>query len=156
MKPYNPLFKFIFKTPKCVRRAALPLICLGQKSGQDGEVNYSSTQYVHFTSSIFHRKGNTRIRYEFGQKAAVVKTNSGNWIVNVEDLPNNPYDGHTLAKSISGAEKMTKVAVTEANVDKGYRGHEWLGANKGRLLTAGQQRTLPPLPLEGLFRHGLG
>jgi len=35
-------------------------------------------------------KGNTRIRYEFGQKAAVVKTNSGNWIVNVEDLPNNP------------------------------------------------------------------
>ena len=32
-------------------------------------------------------------------KAAVVITNKGNWIVNVEDLPDTPYDGHTLAKS---------------------------------------------------------
>ena len=72
-------------------------------------------------------KGKDHVRYEFGQKAAVVITNKGNWIVNVEDLPDNPYDGHTLAKSISGAEKMTKVTVTEANVDKGYRGHDYKG-----------------------------
>ena len=30
---------------------------------------------------------------EFGQRAAVVITNKGNGIVNVEDLPDNPYDG---------------------------------------------------------------
>ena len=30
-------------------------------------------------------KGKDRVRYEFGQKAAVVKTNSRNWVVNVED-----------------------------------------------------------------------
>src|SRR5215469_14621389 len=60
-------------------------------------------------------KGKDRIRYEFGQQAAVVKTNSGNWIVNVEDLPDNPYAGHTLARSIAGAEKITKVTVKEAD-----------------------------------------
>ena len=39
--------------------------------------------------------------------------------MNVEDLPDNPYDGHMLSKSISGA---------EANVDKGYRGHDYQGS----------------------------
>jgi IS5 family transposase len=73
-------------------------------------------------------KGKDRIRYEFGQKAAVVKTNSRNWVINVEDLPDNPYDGHTLDRSISGAEKMTKVSVTEADVDRGYRKHDYKGS----------------------------
>jgi IS5 family transposase len=69
-------------------------------------------------------KGKDRIRYEFGQKAAVAITNKSNWIVNVEDLGGNPYDGHTLAQSVSGAESITGIEVTEANVDKGYRA--WL------------------------------
>ena len=73
-------------------------------------------------------KGKDRVRYEFGQKAAIVKTNSRNWVVNVEDLSDNPYDGHTLALSIAGAEKMTKVMVKEADVDKGYRGHDYKGS----------------------------
>jgi len=67
------------------------------------------------------------VRYEFGQQAAIVKTNSGNWVVNVEDLPDNPYAGKTLALSLAGAEKITKVAVKEADVDKGYRGHDYKG-----------------------------
>ena len=66
-------------------------------------------------------KGKVRVRHEFGQKAAVVITNKGNWRVNVEDLPDNPYDGHTLAKSISGAEQNTKVTVREANLSADCR-----------------------------------
>jgi IS5 family transposase len=73
-------------------------------------------------------KGKDRIRYEFGNKAAVVTTNNRNWIVNVEDLADAPYDGHTLDRSISGAEKITNVSVTEANVEKGYRGHDYKGS----------------------------
>jgi IS5 family transposase len=73
-------------------------------------------------------KGKDRIRYEFGQQAAVVTTNSRTWIVNVEDLADNPYAGHTLAKSIEGAEKITRVSVKEADVDKGYRGHDYKGS----------------------------
>ena len=78
-------------------------------------------------------KGKDRIRYEFGNKASVVMTNNRNWIVNVEDCPENPYDGHTLAQSISGAERLTKVLVLEADVDKGYRGHDYKGAAVIRL-----------------------
>jgi len=73
-------------------------------------------------------KGKVHIRYEFGQLAAVVTTNKCNWIVNVEDLEGNPYGGHTLAQSITGTEKITKVSVTEANVDRGYRGHDYKGS----------------------------
>ena len=42
-------------------------------------------------------------------------------------LPDNPYDGHTLNVSITGAEKITKVLVQEADVDRGYRGHDYQG-----------------------------
>jgi IS5 family transposase len=73
-------------------------------------------------------KGKVRVRYEFGQKAAVVTTNKGSWIVNVEDLEGSPYCGHTLAKSISGTEKITKASVSEINVDRGYRGHDYKGS----------------------------
>lgn len=72
-------------------------------------------------------KGKERKKYEFGNKVSVTTTNARNWVVNVQDLPNNPYDGHTLSVSISGAEKITKVTVVEANVDKGYRGHDYEG-----------------------------
>ena len=78
-------------------------------------------------------KGKDRIRYEFGNKAAIVVTNNRNWIVNVEDLPDNPYDGHTLNISIIGTEKITKVPVVEGNTDKGYRKHDYKGPATIRL-----------------------
>jgi IS5 family transposase len=48
-------------------------------------------------------KGKARIRYEFGNKVSIVTTNDRNWIVNVQACPGNPYDGHTLNESLSGA-----------------------------------------------------
>ena len=78
-------------------------------------------------------KGKDRIRYEFGQKAAIITTNKNCWIVNVEDLSDNPYDGHTLNTSVVGAEKITNIALAEANVDKGYRGHDYKGDAKIRI-----------------------
>ena len=38
-------------------------------------------------------------------------------------LEGNPYDGHTLSASLDAVETMTGVALDEAFVDKGYRGH---------------------------------
>ncbi len=84
-------------------------------------------------------KGKDRIRYEFGNKAAVT-TNNRNWIVNVEDLADNPYDGHTLNVSLVGTERLTKVTVVEANVDKGYRGHDYKGAATIRLAGSSNRR----------------
>ena len=73
-------------------------------------------------------KGKAHKRYEFGQKVAVASTNRGNWMVAARMLPDNPYDGHTLAETLTTVESVTDVSVTDAYVDKGYRGHGYAGA----------------------------
>jgi IS5 family transposase len=73
-------------------------------------------------------KGKAHKRYEFGQKVAVATTNGGNWMVAAKLLPDNPYDGHTLAETLTTVESVTGVFVTDAYVDKGYRGHGYAGA----------------------------
>lgn len=72
-------------------------------------------------------KGKARQRYEFGQKVTVATANRSNWIVGVELCEGNPYDGHTLAAAITTIEQTTSVPVTDAYVDKGYRGHDYQG-----------------------------
>jgi IS5 family transposase len=68
-------------------------------------------------------KGKAHKRYEFGQKVAIATTNRDNWIVAAALMEGNPYDGHTLAETLDAVETTTGVAVTDAYVDKGYRGH---------------------------------
>ena len=54
-------------------------------------------------------------------------------------LPDNPYDGHTLAAVIDATEKLTGgCAIERAYVDKGYRGHGT--ANPHRVFISGQKR----------------
>lgn len=72
-------------------------------------------------------KGKAHKRYEFGQKVSITTTNRGNWIVGVDLCRGNPYDGHTLAQAIATTEQITRVHVTDAFVDKGYRGHDYNG-----------------------------
>ncbi|MCH8881415.1 MAG: IS5 family transposase [Planctomycetes bacterium] len=72
-------------------------------------------------------KGKAHKRYEFGQKIAVATTNRSHWIVASALMEGNPYDGHTLSKTLTTVERVTGVAVTDAYVDKGYRGHGYTG-----------------------------
>lgn len=68
-------------------------------------------------------KGKAAKRYEFGNKVTVATTNGSNWIVGMETLSGNPYDGHTPGGALMTAERVTGVQVKEAFVDRGYRGH---------------------------------
>ncbi len=83
-------------------------------------------------------KGKAHKRYEFGQKIAVATTNRSNWFVAAHVLENNPYDGHTLSETLTTVEHVTGVAVTDAYVDKGYRGHGYTGGADVHI--AGQRR----------------
>ena len=83
-------------------------------------------------------KGKAHQRYEFGQKIAVATTNRGNWIVASQLCENNPYDGHTLTGTLANVESITGVAITDAYVDKGYRGHGYIG--EADVHVAGQRR----------------
>lgn len=72
-------------------------------------------------------KGKARVRYEFGQKVSVATTNRCDWILACELMEDNPYDGHTLSSTIDAVERNTGLSVGNAYVDKGYRGHDYIG-----------------------------
>ncbi len=72
-------------------------------------------------------KGKAHKRYEFGCKVSVATTNMGDWVVGVEALHGNPYDGHTLAGAVLQSERVTGRQVKEVFVDQGYKGHNYTG-----------------------------
>jgi IS5 family transposase len=76
-------------------------------------------------------KGKARSRYEVGVKTSIAVTNArtagGQFIVGMQSLPGNPYDGHTLTGQIEQVERLTGIAVERAYVDRGYRGHKHSG-----------------------------
>ncbi len=87
-------------------------------------------------------KGKARQRYEFGQKVAVATTNRSHWFVGAKLFENNPYDGHTLRETLQAVERVTNAPITDAYVDKGYRGHKCKGMT--RVHIAGQgSRNVP-------------
>ena len=47
----------------------------------------------------------------------------GQFILGMQALPGNPYDGHTLTGQIAQVERITGIAVNRAYADLGYRGH---------------------------------
>jgi len=73
------------------------------------------------------RKGKAHKRYEFGCKVSVATTNMGPWVVGVEALAGNPYDGHTLADTVSQSERLTDRQVKDIFVHLGYKGHNYGG-----------------------------
>jgi len=87
-------------------------------------------------------KGKASAPYEFGVKASIVTTNArapgGQFVLHAKALPDNPYDGHTLAVVIDATEELTGCAIECAYVDKGHRGHDT--ANPHRVFISGQKR----------------
>ncbi len=67
-------------------------------------------------------KGKAHQPYEFGCKVAIVTTSKNNWVVGVEAVHENPYDGRTLAPALAQVERMTTVKPEEAFVDRGFKG----------------------------------
>ena len=84
-------------------------------------------------------KGKAHKRYEFGQKIAVATTNRSNWFVASRRCKNNPYDGHTLGETLTMVESITGIAVTDAYVDKGYRGNGYAGGAEVHIAGQGKK-----------------
>lgn len=90
---------------------------------QDKKKLYS----LHEPEVVCISKGKAHKRYEFGQKISVSTSNRGNWILGVQLCEGNPYDGHTLTAALTDVESNTGIDVSDAYVDKGYRGHGYEG-----------------------------
>lgn len=68
-------------------------------------------------------KGKAYKKYEFGCKVSLVISHKDGLALSVQALHGNPYDGHTLKEALKDSEKLSGVNITEAFVDKGYKGH---------------------------------
>jgi len=73
-------------------------------------------------------KGKAGKQYEFGNKVSVAVSSRGGWFVGAKSFTGNPYDGHTLAAQMKQVESLIPSKVSEAYVDRGYRGHDYDGA----------------------------
>jgi IS5 family transposase len=69
-------------------------------------------------------KGKAHKAYEFGCKVSVVTTSKQSWVVGIEALPGNPYDGSTLKGALEQVERVASIRPKEAFVDRGYRGSQ--------------------------------
>ncbi len=67
-------------------------------------------------------KGKVHKRYEFGCKVSVLSSSKDTWILGTDAHHGNPYDGHTLGKSIAQTSRLTGWQPKEAFCDRGYRG----------------------------------
>ncbi len=67
-------------------------------------------------------KGKVHKRYEFGCKVVLVTTQMSNWIVAVDAVHGNPYDGATLKEALTQTERLTTIKPKQAVVEKGFRG----------------------------------
>jgi transposase, IS5 family len=67
-------------------------------------------------------KGKAHKPYEFGCKVAVVTTAQTNWVVGIDAVHENPYDGAVLAPALSQVERITEVSPEAAFVDRGFKG----------------------------------
>lgn len=69
-------------------------------------------------------KGKAHKRYEFGVKVSVAVSTRNNFVLGMQSLPGNPYDGHTLRGALDQVERMTGERPAHCFADRGYRGHD--------------------------------
>ena len=87
-------------------------------------------------------KGKAHKPYEFGCKVSVT-TNvntapGGHFVLNIDALHGNPFDGHTLAPILKSFTAQTGITPERVYVDKGYQGHAY--EHKHRVFKSGQRR----------------
>jgi IS5 family transposase len=128
------------------RKASQPLgelselLVLGKRLLQQKKHDRNKLYSLHEPEVRCISKGKAHKRYEFGCKVAVATSNRGNWFLASFALENNPYDGHTLARSIAAVERNTEVKVDHIYVDRGYRGHDFPEAEKVHITGRSKRR----------------
>ena len=90
-------------------------------------------------------KGKAHKKDEFGCKVSVATTSEDNFVVGLQALHGNPYDGHTLNRAVEQAERLGDFEAKEVYVDRGYRGHDYEGPAKVHLARTGMRKVKPTL-----------
>ena len=75
-------------------------------------------------------KGKAHKRYEFGCKVSMVTSAKSNWILGINAMHGNPYDGHTLKDALAQAQRLVGWQPKQATADLAYRGHNYQGTTE--------------------------
>ena len=110
------------------------LLELSQRLQEQTRTSSNKIYSVHEPHVECIAKGKAHKKYEFGCKVSVAVT-SNNWVVGVQAVHGNPFDGHTLNRQIDQVVHLTGVDPEHVLVDRGYRGHQY--SRKGRVHIAG-------------------
>ena len=89
-------------------------------------------------------KGKAHRKYEFGCKVSVATTSKDNWIVGVEALHDNPFDGHTLKGALQQIKRLVGWEAQNAYCDKGYKGNPKQLGNTAVHLASKRKSSMPP------------
>ena len=89
-------------------------------------------------------KGKAHRKYEFGCKVSVATTSKDNWIVGVEALHDNPFDGHTLKGALQQIKRLAGWEAQNAYCDKGYKGNPKQLGNTAVHLASKRKSSMPP------------
>ena len=95
-------------------------------------------------------KGKVHKKYEFRVKVSVATTSRDNFVVGMQTLPGNPFDGHTLSGAFDQIARLSDVIPERYNVDCGYHGH---GVTKTSVYISGQRRGITPTICKELKRR---
>jgi len=121
------LIRDIRRRASCPDLALRELLDLCERLHRQKRHDKHKLYSLHEPEVVCISKGKPHKRYEFGQKISFATSNRGNWVLSASLCQGNPYDGHTLASTLALTELNTGVTVTDAYVDKGYRGHDYEG-----------------------------
>ena len=102
------------------------LLTIAKQVYQQQRTDKNKIYSIHEPSVECISKGKAHKRYEFGCKVSVAATSKGGWIIGALACHKNPYDGHTLLKTINQMERLSKKPL-HIFVDRGYRGHDYQG-----------------------------
>ncbi len=92
---------------------------------------------LHAPEVVCISKGKARTPYEFGCKVGIAATNREGLVLAAKAFEDNPYDGHTLSRTVDQAVAMGGIDPDRIYVDKGYRGHDYTGPASLMIAEAG-------------------
>ena len=104
----------------------LTLLTTGRRIHHQKRQDKTKTYSVHEPHVECISKGKAHKKYEFGCKVSLVATSRGGWFLGALAVHGNPYDGHTLSRTIEQVGRIAKLP-EKAFVDRGYRGHDYDG-----------------------------
>jgi IS5 family transposase len=125
-------------------KALLQLLALAEQIRNQKREDKGKIYSIHAPEVECIAKGKAHKKYEFGCKVSLLTTSTDNWIIGINALHENPYDGHTLEQALTQSQRLLGWEAGEVYCDKGYQGVSEKIANTRVHITKRKKHSLKP------------